>query len=73
MRDEPLVLLIPWGKSDKRFWPSQNLDIKKGWARAEKNRRGSAPLDTPREDKIPLDPQEKEEPRGNGARRKRKT
>ena len=38
-----------------------------------KNRRGSAPLDTPRGDKIPLDPQKKEEPRGNGARRKRKT
>jgi hypothetical protein len=36
MRDKPLVLLVPWGKSDKRFWPSQNLDIKKGRARAEK-------------------------------------
>jgi len=37
-----------------------------------KNRRGSAPLDTPRGDIIPLGPQGKEKPRGNGAQRKRK-
>jgi hypothetical protein len=59
MRDKPKRLLVPWGKSDKRFWPSQNLYIKKNHSRAEKNRRGSAPFETPRGDGIPLDPQEK--------------
>jgi len=37
-----------------------------------KNRRGSAPLDSPRGDEIPLDPQKKENPRGNGGQEKKK-
>jgi hypothetical protein len=36
MRDESLRLLALWGKSDRRFWPSQNLDIKKNRSRAQK-------------------------------------
>jgi len=37
-----------------------------------KDQRGSAPLDSQRGDKIPLDPLEKEKPRVNGAKEKEK-
>lgn len=37
-----------------------------------KNQRGSAPLDTPQGDEIPLDPQEKEKARVDGPKQKKR-
>ena len=51
MRDMPLVLHVPWGKVQGRYYVKDLLIAKKD------SRAG----------------QKKEEPRGNGARRKRKT
>ena len=73
MRDLPFVLFIPWGKNRGAHYFRNCLQPKKDPRAPRKNQRGSAPLNTPRGDKIPLDPQKKEEPRGNGARNRRKT
>jgi len=44
------------------------------WLRTcKKNLRGAAPLDTPRGDEIPLDPQQKERPYRNRASKEKKT
>ena len=48
----------------------QPLSLNVPWG---KNQRGAAPLDTPQGDKEPLDPEEKEKPRENGALRDEKT